>query len=331
MDNFYYDNTQLLSYNKIFNFVIGNRGGGKTFNAKKWAISDFIKRKKQFVWVRRYKNELKKINQFYADIAFMFPDNKLEVKGKVAYIDGEAAGFFINLSTASQDKSVSFPSVNKIIFDEFIIDKGAIRYLPNEVECFLELFETVARMRDDVRALFIANAISIVNPYFLYFKLMPKKDQRITRNEHIAIELVANQDYIDEKNKTRFGQLIKGTEYGNYAVENEFLRDNETFIEQKPPTASYRYCIKYKGAFYGLWYDINNGAIYVNTQINREFGPTYAITKDDHELNTLLLKNQANTLALRQLKQAFELGAIRYNSQTTKNQFYEIIGILAIK
>ena len=51
----WYDLSQLLSYNKILNFVIGQRGGGKSFNAKKWCVNDFIKNGKQFIWVRRYK------------------------------------------------------------------------------------------------------------------------------------------------------------------------------------------------------------------------------------------------------------------------------------
>ena len=61
--NKYYDISDLLSYNKILNFVIGQRGGGKTFCAKKWCINDFIKSggKNQFVWVRRYKTEMKKL------------------------------------------------------------------------------------------------------------------------------------------------------------------------------------------------------------------------------------------------------------------------------
>ena len=48
----YYDISTLLSYNKILNFIIGQRGGGKTFGAKKWCINDFLKKENQFIWVR---------------------------------------------------------------------------------------------------------------------------------------------------------------------------------------------------------------------------------------------------------------------------------------
>ena len=98
----WYDLSQLLSYNKILNFVIGQRGGGKSFNAKKWCVNDFIKNGKQFIWVRRYKTELKTINTWFDDLKGegMFEGHKMEVKGRTAYINGEVAGYFIALSTS---------------------------------------------------------------------------------------------------------------------------------------------------------------------------------------------------------------------------------------
>ena len=79
-------------------------------------------------------------------------------------------GFVLPLSVANILKSTSFNKVSTIIFDEFIIDKGCYRYLANEVEQFLDMVETIARLRD-VRVLFLGNAISVTNPYFTYFNL----------------------------------------------------------------------------------------------------------------------------------------------------------------
>lgn len=59
--------------------------------------------------------------------------------------------------------------MNKIIFDEFIIDKGVYKYLPNEVEYFLDLYETISRLRD-VKDLFLCT-ITQTNPYFIYFDI----------------------------------------------------------------------------------------------------------------------------------------------------------------
>lgn len=39
----WWDLKNTLSYNALFNFVVGSRGCGKTYGFKKWAAEDFIK------------------------------------------------------------------------------------------------------------------------------------------------------------------------------------------------------------------------------------------------------------------------------------------------
>ena len=50
----FYDYNKVLSYNAMFNFIIGERGVGKTFGAKKFCINRFLKYGEQFVYIRRY-------------------------------------------------------------------------------------------------------------------------------------------------------------------------------------------------------------------------------------------------------------------------------------
>ena len=66
MNNFY-ELGNLLGRNKIMNIVIGQRGCGKTFQAKKWAIKKFVETGKEFIWIRRYKSELKELNTLFYD------------------------------------------------------------------------------------------------------------------------------------------------------------------------------------------------------------------------------------------------------------------------
>lgn len=55
----------------------------------------------------------------------------------------------MTLSTAQDLKSSNFSKVKYIIFDEFIIEEGQKKYyLNNEVFIFLNLIETIARLRD---------------------------------------------------------------------------------------------------------------------------------------------------------------------------------------
>ena len=149
--------------------------------SKKLAIKRFLKTGKQFIYLRRYKTEFDDFKNFFNDIMDEFPDTTFEVKGKKIYIDGELAGYGIPLSTALTKKSVSYERVELIGFDEFVIDSKVIHYLSNEVDAFLEFYETVARTRDNVRVLFLSNAVSVVNPYFMYWNLRPNSEQRFTR------------------------------------------------------------------------------------------------------------------------------------------------------
>lgn len=123
----YYDGGQAISYNALFTFCIGGRSIGKTYYFKKKAIRDFIKKKKQFIYLRRYKEELQKtIGTFFNDVKQEFPDHTFTIKSNRFYIDGEIAGFYFPLSTSHILKSMSFPDVYTIIYDEFIIDKRYI-------------------------------------------------------------------------------------------------------------------------------------------------------------------------------------------------------------
>ena len=102
----YYDYDKISSYNATFNMIITNRGFGKTYGAKKRAINKFLKKGEQFIYVRRYKSELKKVkDKFFEKIKKEFEGHKFEIKGFTAYIDDKVAGYLIPLSTSLSEKS----------------------------------------------------------------------------------------------------------------------------------------------------------------------------------------------------------------------------------
>ncbi len=58
-ENDYYDYGRVLSYHAAWMFVIGARGLGKTYGAKKLVIGDWIKKRWQFIYLRRTAEEQK--------------------------------------------------------------------------------------------------------------------------------------------------------------------------------------------------------------------------------------------------------------------------------
>lgn len=325
--NIYYSNTKILSYNKLFNFIVGNRGGGKSFNAKEWAIRGFLKSGKQFIYLRRYKTELEHIGNYWADVKFKYPDHDLQVKGKNFLIDGKIAGYAIALSTSQKEKSTSYPDVDKIIFDEFIIDQNVYHYIRNEVQLFLDFYETVARTRD-VRVEFISNAITINNPYFIYFKIFPKRGSKFTTGNEWVIEMYKKNEFVEYKKNTRFGQLISNTEYGSYNIDNEFLRDNNQFIEPMTGKCRYWCTINYLGVDYGIWFGLESGYVYVNNKVDKCNSTRFCFTTNDHQPNYIFLKSIKSTSIISNIRQAYDISYVRFDSIKTKYAFYEFMNLL---
>lgn len=263
----WYDVNETLSHNKLLNFVVGQRGVGKTYSCKRKVIQSFLRNGAQFVYLRRYDTELKysQIEHFFSDIEHEFEGHEFQVKkGGVFTCDDMTMGWAISLSKAAQYKSVPFPKVDWIIFDEFIIDQGLIRYLPNEVETFNEMYSTIARLRD-VKVLFLSNAITFTNPYFLYFDLRIPPNAVFYKRGDILVHYVANPEYIEAAQSTRFGQIIQETNYGKYAIENQFLRDSDAYIRSLPPFSKCIGVIKIEGKDVGI-FETKFGSYYLSSK-----------------------------------------------------------------
>lgn len=327
----WWDLHDILTHNCLYNFAIGPRGAGKTYGCKKWAIKDFLKTGKQFIYLRRYKSEIgkKQMEKFFSAVKHEFPDTEFEVKGRVLYIDKKIAGYAVPLSTALTEKSTEYPDVNKIIYDEFVIDSKSshLKYLSEEVEAFLEFYETVARLRD-VRVMFLSNNVSVVNPYFLFWNLRPNQKKRFNKYGHMIIEFVQNEEFKEAKYKTKFGQIIQGTKYGNYAIENESLTDNMNFIEKKTGAAKFDFSIYYHGHTYGFWSDYVAGFVYCSYDVDPFNKLQFVLSDKDHRPNMLLVKNANSSFCLKQFLKAYEMGYMRFENIQIKNQCLEIFRLL---
>lgn len=338
-----------LTHNKLFNVIVGNRGGGKSFGAKEYAIDNFIKKHEQFGYIRRYKDDIKESSlQFFKDIEYKYPDYEFKVDGKYFYIrlkptdenekwkDEDIAGYQFILSTANNKKSISYPNITLLIYDEFLLDKtGNQRYLSNEPVALLNLYETIARPGTDhprVVMFMLANALSVTNPFFLYWDLhMPTKQDKNGKwiwkhpTRPILVEDVRNEKFIDKKRNTEFGKLIEGTTYSGYSIDNKFLLDNDTFVEKKSPKARYYFTFVYKDNKLGVWADFTAGMMYVSKQTDPSFPLVYSVTMKDHQPNMMFLKNKNRSNHFKVFLEAYQMGTLRFESVNIKNICYEVI------
>lgn len=302
----FYDRTPALSHNAVITMVTGARGGGKTFGYKEWCVTSDA----EFVWVRRYDTEMEKCQKtFLADMVhtgvIKDPDRWMVRGGKLWHTVSEkedpvpgavylnhdkkrwrAKGHFIALSKQAIEKSGSFPNVDKMIFDEcFLKPHGSHHYLTDEVECFLELMETVNRLRLDgrkeVRAVLLGNKTSYLNPWYAYYGIKPFTGRFAWapgKKGLVLVENYTNGEFADLKKETRFGRLIDGTRYGDYAIENEaWYDDGDSFICKKPKNANPVLVMVYHGKRYTLWHNGDEYYIGEYARVDR----TCALTTDD--------------------------------------------------
>lgn len=332
-DNIFYDYQSVLSYNALLNFIIGERGVGKSYGAKKYVANHFLKKGKQFVYLRRYKTELKQammkngVPIFFDQIKNdpTMKNHKLSNKNDTMYIDDKLCGFAMPLSVANILKSSSYEDVDTIIFDEFIIDKGNYHYLQNEVIQLLDVIETVARLRD-IRVFFLGNAISITNPYFTFFDLtLPyNSDIKTFKDGLIVVNYIKNIKYREFKKSTRFGKLIDGTEYGKYAIDNEFLRDSKSFIRKKTKTCKFYFILVLNGKRYGVWCDYQSGLMFISYDYDPNCPVIFSINPDDHNENTLLIRCRISPF-FKSLIEHYRLARLCFENQQIKNNIMSFL------
>lgn len=314
----YYDPNKTLSRQRLFNFVIGARGCGKTYGAKKTVIRNFLRRGEQFVYLRRYETEMPsaEMRNFFDDIAHEFPEANFNTYRGLFRINNEIAGWYFPLSKATMLKSIPFPNVSLIIFDEFIIEVGIYRYLPNEVRTFLECYSTISRDRD-VPVLFMSNAITLTNPYFLYFKLNFEEGQTIKLTKFISVEILQNKEYTEHVKQTKFGQLIADTEYGQYNIENKFLLDTGTFLQDLPSGANYMCTFLIEGRMFGYFSAPSEGLCYLSDKVDGTCKRKFALNFSEHSTDTILAL-KANPY-IQSILNKYCQGLLRFTTQEVKN------------
>lgn len=344
-DELWWNPARTASYNCLFNFIVGNRGAGKTYGALKRNIEKFLRSPKgnrhQFIYMRRLKEELKKLTtaqngRLFDAVQREFPDHVLRAEGDVLYCDKEVCGYAVALSTSSKLKSDAFPHVREIIFDEFIIDNiKTYHYLPDEVRKFQDAYETIARpgndlTRPDTIVWFLSNAVTINNPYFAEFRLTPPANgdiQRFGKTKDMLVQNVANQRLIDRKKSTRFGKMIEGSKYAEYAYDNQWLMDDSRFVEKKTQRSTYYMSLRYMDTWLGIWFDPLQMLFYVSLDYDPQYPVQYSATTDDHQPNTMLFKRARSQPYIRHLMDAYDNGCMRYESIKLKAWFRDIVGM----
>lgn len=235
-----------INMNRIFshqdlNFfiLIGGRGIGKTTGVALKFAQNFLKRNEQFVYIRRYKSEIKKSKDLFSKILRGVNTKGIGGGAYTYNYKKEVMGWAIPLTTAPTFKSgIDFSRVKLICYDEAILKRNSsYRYLNDEILALFELISTIGRTRKDYKVFIMGNNMDIFNPYFDYFKV-PKFDNiYIDKSRGLYCELSKiNPDLLEKEKVTPLYKLTKDTEYGDYHYSNKPLILNSYQKDIKLPS-----------------------------------------------------------------------------------------------
>lgn len=182
----YYSLTNILKKNAVYNVIIGERSNGKTYSVLKYALKQRIEHGGQVAIVRRWKEDIS--GRRAADIwkALLANDEVSKLsngqwtgvtywagkfylcnydnEGKPIYnTDSDTLGYCFSLSDTEHNKSISYPYITTILFDEFMTKHV---YLQDEFVLFMNTVSTIVRQRTNVKIFMLGNTVNKYCPYF---------------------------------------------------------------------------------------------------------------------------------------------------------------------
>lgn len=337
----YYNAKKTISYNAPITMIITARSRGKTYGFTLEAVRDYIERGGfEFVYVRRYESELKaSAPKIFDDLVEHgeFPGWEFRADSSAGYIrktgtkEWRVICHMIALSKQATYKGVAFPRVRKIIFDEFIRElKTPPGYLRDDVGAFLNLYKTVSRDRDNVRAILLANACDLTAPMLQFAGVKKEPPVGYSWHNHKTILLHYEKDaaFKEEERKTLVGRIVDGTPYAGVMLDNDFANADDRFIATKPPRARCWYGLVYCGQRFGVWLDESEGVYYVCGKVT-DGAQVFALSASDNAPNLPMIE-RASPLA-KQIARMYLLGVVRFDSPARRENFLRMLALLGVR
>mgnify|MGYP000521599522 FL=1 len=181
----FYELDRILERDSLYNFIIGERSNGKTTALLRHMIKTYYDTGMRGIIIRQMEEDVK---GFKSTALFAAVNNEGMVEeltngefhvvkaynrqfflgrenedGVVTY-EKEPFAHIVALSQSIHFKSISFPNVGVIVFDEFI--RQDRQMLKDELGLFINFISTIVRHVKRAKVFLIANTVSWNSPYF---------------------------------------------------------------------------------------------------------------------------------------------------------------------
>lgn len=336
----FYSPAKCLSYGRHLIFTIGSRSIGKSTGWAIWLLKEYVEKGRQWIYCRRTRDETDLTAPTYFDNAATilkssgYPIGQVEYKGGEYLVDGVVAGYAIPLSLQQKYKSTNYSGVWYILYDEFMIAPGSgSRYIGGrqassaEVDAMSSLYQTVDRgigqaARNETTVVFVGNAGTFFNPFFVNYgidRLLRPDTKYLAPKGAIYVVELTTETAATAKIKDSVGYAMSTEKTRAYAYENKYADLGDmAFISKEPPGRRLPMCnFIYEGNRYGVYAYTHEGFIYVSHKY-ADGRQDIALTTADHKPNYLLIGRWHDHPVTKEIKQMYDLGAIRFQDAKCK-------------
>lgn len=336
----FYDWRKTFAYSRArWVIVVSARGYGKTYGLRKQCVRDWLKRKRRFVEVVRYKSELADIARGYFDkleqndefpgYEFKYETNRFYMRKVDSESEWDCIGYVIALTDEQLAKRITFSGVKRFIFDEGLIEHKDRykRYLPREFERIVGLRSSVTRLQpgevDDTVFYVLGNAVDYTAEIFerLGIDKIPSYGRHVYSNGDVLLDYVEPVYYDEYITDTVVGRALANTSEGDKLFKNAFEGASNEYVEPLPKGSKFWRGYVFNGHVFALWIAPDN-YMHVRSKAPRN-ATLAAFTLDDDKINYDLIRKSG--VEARQLRELFFKKLMRYESATIRERYADML------
>ena len=352
----FYDGTELLSKRdaeglqpELYIVCSKVRGVGKTTFFGRMLIDKALSGEGKFIMLCRKKQDVGHVAEGILKevLALFYPDCSIEEKiglsnvfSNVILVKGTGKeaiktpiAYVISLAACDDVKKTSsmFTDATSGWFDEFMPLRKTT-FLPDEVDCFLSVAQSVARGGGTARRYFpwyfTSNTMTINNPYFIELGLNRRirDNTKWVKGNGYIFQRTESTEIADEHNQSGLSRAFNGNRTIEYTDDLSWLNDNYTLIDK--PSADWGsrpmyYCTLCDGPkyTYGVYFYPDVNLYYVSCKFDKSAGLCFNIKYEDLKPNVPLLKTSIYMITLRE---AMQHGIIRFQTIRAKESFMNL-------
>ena len=235
------DTIKKIAANNDIIILLGERSNGKSFAVKEYLLKAAYKKGEQFGYLRRYAEDIKDytVNDYFSDCIMnrngheyikewtngeytpvtcyrksIYFANYDQETDKI--IRGRKIGRVFGLSASEHYKSLSFPDIKNIVYEEFITNGYYLQVQGGEPKLLLNFISTVFR-HEKGKVFCVGNKLSRICPFFNEWQLV-----NLPKQKPGSVDVYNNKD--DEGNITKIAvylthsmKINSGMFFGNAA------------------------------------------------------------------------------------------------------------------